>query len=46
MTTYTPEQKRKKQNCYPGFFEVGCACGVAFALKLVSLARNRLNFGV
>ncbi len=27
------------------FFEVGCACEVTLALKLVSLARNRLNFG-
>lgn len=27
------------------FFEIGCACGVAFALGLVLPARNRLNFG-
>ena len=28
------------------FFEVGCACEGTLALKLVSLARNRLNFSV
>jgi hypothetical protein len=28
------------------FFEVGCACGVNLALKVVALARQRLNAGV
>jgi hypothetical protein len=27
------------------FLEVGSACGSTFVLKLVALARNRLNFG-
>ncbi len=28
------------------FLEIGCAYGVTLALKLVSPARNRINFGV
>ena len=28
------------------FVEIGWACGVILALKVVSLARNRVNFGV
>lgn len=32
-------------NYYTPFFEIGCAGGVAFALKVISLTRNCVIFG-
>ncbi|MCP4374133.1 MAG: hypothetical protein GY797_39415 [Deltaproteobacteria bacterium] len=41
----TPPNKGEKSFMKLRLLEIGCACGVTLASKVILLARNRVNFG-
>ena len=45
MASYMRSNKKCRRITTLPFLEIGCTCGVTFALKVVPLARNRLIFG-